>query len=32
VALSGDGAAEVDPAGTSVKSRPRYLPISGWGR
>jgi hypothetical protein len=23
---------EVDPPGTSVKSRPRYLPILGWGR
>jgi hypothetical protein len=30
-ALSGDGAAKVDPAGTSVKSRPEYSPISGWG-
>jgi hypothetical protein len=30
-ALGGDGAAEVDPSGTSVKSRPRYSPISGWG-
>jgi hypothetical protein len=31
-ALDGDGAAEVDPSGTSVKSRPGYSPISGWGR
>jgi hypothetical protein len=30
-ALDGDGAAEVDPSGTSVKSRPGYSPISGWG-
>jgi hypothetical protein len=30
-ALEGDGAAEVDPSGTSVKSRPGYSPISGWG-
>jgi hypothetical protein len=30
-ALGGDGAAEVDPSGTSVKSRPGYSPISGWG-
>jgi hypothetical protein len=30
-ALGGDGAAEVDPSGTSVKSCPRYSPISGWG-
>jgi hypothetical protein len=30
-ALDGDGAAEVDPFGTSVKSRPGYSPISGWG-
>jgi hypothetical protein len=30
-ALGGDGAAEVDPSGTSVKSRPKYSPISGWG-
>jgi hypothetical protein len=28
-ALGGDGAAEVDPTGTSVKSRPEYSPISG---
>jgi hypothetical protein len=28
-ALGGDGAAEVDPSGTSVKSRPGYSPISG---
>jgi hypothetical protein len=28
-AHSGDGAAEVDPSGTSVKSRPGYPPISG---
>jgi hypothetical protein len=31
-ALGGDGTAEVDPSGTSVKSRPGYSPISGWGR
>jgi hypothetical protein len=30
-ALDGDGAAEVDPSGTSVKSRPGYSPILGWG-
>jgi hypothetical protein len=30
-ALDGDGAAEVDSSGTSVKSRPGYSPISGWG-
>jgi hypothetical protein len=30
-ALGGDGAAEVDPSGTSVKSCPGYSPISGWG-
>jgi hypothetical protein len=30
-ALGGDGAAEVDLSGTSVKSRPGYSPISGWG-
>jgi hypothetical protein len=30
-ALGGDGAAEVDPSGTSVNSRPGYSPISGWG-
>jgi hypothetical protein len=30
-ALDGDGAAEVDPSGTSVKSRLGYSPISGWG-
>jgi hypothetical protein len=30
-ALDGDGAAEVDPSGTSAKSRPRYSPISVWG-
>jgi hypothetical protein len=30
-ALDRDGAAEVDPSGTSVKSRPGYSPISGWG-
>jgi hypothetical protein len=30
-AHGGDGAAEVDPSGTSVKSRPGYSPISGWG-
>jgi hypothetical protein len=30
-ALDGDGAAEVDPSGTSVKLRPGYSPISGWG-
>jgi hypothetical protein len=30
-ALDGDGAAEVDPSGTSVKSCPGYSPISGWG-
>jgi hypothetical protein len=30
-ARGGDGAAEVDPSGTSVKSRPGYSPISGWG-
>jgi hypothetical protein len=30
-ALGGDGAAEVDPSGTSVKSRPGYSPILGWG-
>jgi hypothetical protein len=28
-AYGGDGAAEVDPSGTSVKSRPGYSPISG---
>jgi hypothetical protein len=28
-ALGGDGAAEVDPSGTSLKLRPRYSPISG---
>jgi hypothetical protein len=28
-ALEGDGAAEVDPSGTSVNSRPGYSPISG---
>jgi hypothetical protein len=27
--LEGDGTAEVDPSGTSVKSRPGYSPISG---
>jgi hypothetical protein len=31
-ALGGDGTAEADPSGTSVKSRPGYSPISGWGR
>jgi hypothetical protein len=30
-ALGGDGAADVDPSGTSIKSRPGYSPISGWG-
>jgi hypothetical protein len=30
-ALGGDGTTEVDPFGTSVKSRPGYSPISGWG-
>jgi hypothetical protein len=30
-ALGGDGAAEVDPSGTSVNSRPGYSPISGCG-
>jgi hypothetical protein len=30
-ALGGDGAAEVDPSGTSVKLHPGYSPISGWG-
>jgi hypothetical protein len=30
-ALGGDGAAEVDPSGTLVKSRPGYSSISGWG-
>jgi hypothetical protein len=30
-ALDGDGAAEVDPSGTSVKSCPGYSPILGWG-
>jgi hypothetical protein len=30
-ALGGDGAAEVDPSGSSAKSRPGYSPISGWG-
>jgi hypothetical protein len=30
-ALDGDGAAKVDPSGTSVKLRPGYSPISGWG-
>jgi hypothetical protein len=30
-ALGGDRAAEVDPFGTSAKSRPGYSPISGWG-
>jgi hypothetical protein len=30
-ALGGDGAAEVDPSGTSVKLHPEYSPISGWG-
>jgi hypothetical protein len=30
-ALGGDGAAEVDPSGTLVNSRPGYSPISGWG-
>jgi hypothetical protein len=30
-AHGGDGAAEVDPSGTLVKSRPGYSPISGWG-
>jgi hypothetical protein len=28
-ALGGDGTAEVDPSGASVKSRPGYSPISG---
>jgi hypothetical protein len=30
-ARGGDGAAEVDPSGTSVKLHPEYSPISGWG-
>jgi hypothetical protein len=30
--LEGDGTVEVDPSGTSVKLRPGYSPISGWGR
>jgi hypothetical protein len=30
-ALGGDGAADVDPSGTLIKSRPGYSPISGWG-
>jgi hypothetical protein len=30
-ALEGDGTAEVDPSGTSVKSCPGYSPILGWG-
>jgi hypothetical protein len=30
-ALDGDGAAEVGPSGTSVKLRPGYSPILGWG-
>jgi hypothetical protein len=30
-ALGGDGTSEVDPSSTSVKSRPGYSPISGWG-
>jgi hypothetical protein len=30
-ALGGDGTVEVDPSGTSAKSRPGYSPISGWG-
>jgi hypothetical protein len=30
-ALEGDGAAEVDPSGTLVKSHPGYSPISGRG-
>jgi hypothetical protein len=30
-ARGGDGTAEVDPSGTSVKSHPGYSPISGWG-
>jgi hypothetical protein len=29
--LGGDGAAEVDPSNASVKLRPGYSPISGWG-
>jgi hypothetical protein len=30
-AHDGDGAAEVDSSGTSMKSRPGYSPTSGWG-
>jgi hypothetical protein len=30
-ARDGDGAAEVDSSGTSVKSFPGYSPSSGWG-
>jgi hypothetical protein len=30
-ARDGDGAAEVDSSGTSIKSRPGYSPTSGWG-
>jgi hypothetical protein len=30
-ARGGDGTAEVDPSGTSVKLRLGYSPISGWG-